>query len=103
MLVVHHAKTFLCCARNAPKYHYSRLHGARVVAQPIQDSSAVSITNQAVGVGLPRLRRGEIELSLFPSCRFGPTRVSSSFPFFLHGGRGVRLSGVFESALKRWV
>jgi len=31
-----------------------------VVAQPIQDMSAVSITDKTVGIRLPRLRRGAI-------------------------------------------
>jgi hypothetical protein len=46
-------------ARNAPKCHYSRLYCAGVfvpvVAQPIQDLSAVSITHKTMGIGLPRL------------------------------------------------
>ena len=51
-------------ARNAPKCHYSRLYRAggivRVVAQPIQDMSAVSITHKTVGIRLPRLWCGAI-------------------------------------------
>jgi hypothetical protein len=51
-------------ARNAPKCHYSRLYRAGVfvfvVAQPIQDMSAVSITHKTVGIRLPRLRCGAI-------------------------------------------
>jgi len=47
-------------ARNAPKCHYSRLYRAGVfvpvVAQPIQDMSALSIKDKTVGIGLPRLR-----------------------------------------------
>jgi hypothetical protein len=47
-------------ARSVPKRHYSRLYRAGVfvfvVAQPIQDLSAVSITDKTVGIGLPRLR-----------------------------------------------
>jgi hypothetical protein len=50
--------------RNVPKYRYSRLHGTGlfvfVVAEPIQDLSAVSITDKTVGIGLPRLRYGAI-------------------------------------------
>src|SRR5215510_1852305 len=49
-------------ARNAPNPHSSRHRRAGVfvplVAQPIQDMSAVSITAKAVGIGLPRLRGG---------------------------------------------
>ena len=49
-------------ARNAPKCHHSRLYRASifvsVVAEPIQDLSAVSITDETVGIGLPRLRYG---------------------------------------------
>jgi hypothetical protein len=62
MLVVHHVKNRCLAAlapRNAPKRHYSRLHRAGVVvfvvAQPIQDLSAVSITDKTVGIRLPRL------------------------------------------------
>src|SRR5262245_34804812 len=61
---------FWCCglagkaARNAPKCHYSRLYRAgvfvSVVAQPIQDMSAVSVTYKTVGNRLPRLRCGAI-------------------------------------------
>jgi hypothetical protein len=67
LLVVHHIKTVFCCnlaARNAPKCHSSRLCRAGVfvpvVARPIQDMSAVSITHKTVGIGLPRLRCGAI-------------------------------------------
>ena len=61
LLVVHRAKILrLRVARNAPEHHYSRLHRAGVVifvvAQQVQDLSALSITNQTVGVGLSRLR-----------------------------------------------
>jgi hypothetical protein len=50
---------------NAPRWHYSRLYRASVfipvVAQPIQDISTVSITDQTVAIGLPRLWCGAIE------------------------------------------
>jgi hypothetical protein len=43
-------------ARNAPKCHYSSFYRAGVfvplVAQPIQDLSAVSITHKTVGIDL---------------------------------------------------
>jgi hypothetical protein len=66
LLVVHHTKTLFCvaasqekAARNDPKCHYSGLYRSGVfalmVAQPIQDVSALSITHKAVGVRLPRL------------------------------------------------
>jgi hypothetical protein len=63
LVVVHHVKTrFVAAARNVPKRRCSRLHRARIVvplvAQPIQDLSAVSITHKTVGVRLPRLRCG---------------------------------------------
>ena len=49
-------------ARNAPKRHSSRLRRAgvfaAVVAQPMEDLSAVSITDKTVGIRLSRLRRG---------------------------------------------
>jgi len=52
--------------RNDPKCQYSRLYRAGVcvpvVAQPIQDMSALSITHKTVGIGLPRLRCGAIGL-----------------------------------------
>jgi hypothetical protein len=45
--------------RNAPKRHYSSLYRAGffvfVVAEPIQDLSAVSISHKTVGVRLPCL------------------------------------------------
>src|SRR5215468_12265939 len=51
-------------ARNAPKSHYYRFYHvgvfAAVVAQPIQDLSAVSITDKTVGNCLPRLRCGAV-------------------------------------------
>jgi len=51
-------------ARNAPKWHYSRLCRAGivvpVVARPIQDMSEVSITDKTVGIRLPRLWCGAI-------------------------------------------
>src|SRR5262249_19040001 len=70
-LVVHYTKIFFCCnlarktvARNAPKRHYSRLYGAgvvvSVVAHPIQDMSAVSITHKTVRIRLPRLWCGAV-------------------------------------------
>jgi hypothetical protein len=66
LLVVPLSKTFLCCdlagkkaARNDPECHYSRLYRAGVfvpvVAQQVQDMSALSITHKTVGVRLPRL------------------------------------------------
>ena len=49
-----------------PKRHSSRLCRAGVfvfvVAQPVQDLSAVSITHKAVGIRLPRLWCGAIGL-----------------------------------------
>jgi len=52
----------VCRARNVPKSSYSRLYHAGVfvlvVAQQIQDMSAVSLTHKAVGVYLSRLRCG---------------------------------------------
>jgi len=46
-------------ARNIPKRNYFVFTALAVfvlvVAQPIKDLSAVSITHQAVGIGLPRL------------------------------------------------
>ena len=70
-LVVHYTKIFFCCnlarktaARNAPKCHYSRLHRAGVfvpvVAHPIQNMSAVSITHKTVGNRLPCLWCGAV-------------------------------------------
>jgi hypothetical protein len=61
-------------ARNAPKCHYSRLNcgGAfvrRMVAQPIQDLSAV--THKTVGIRLPCLRCGAIGLSVLRSTKTG--------------------------------
>ena len=51
-------------ARNAPKSHYYRFYHvgvfAAVVAQPIQDMSAMSITHKTVGGGLPCLRCGAV-------------------------------------------
>jgi hypothetical protein len=45
--------------RNVPKCRYSRLYRVGnivfMVAQPIQDLSAVSITHKTVGIRLPRL------------------------------------------------
>jgi hypothetical protein len=35
------------------------------VAQPIQDLSALSITDQTVGIGLPRLRCGTMAVSTY--------------------------------------
>jgi hypothetical protein len=56
---------------------------APVVAQPIQDLSAVSITHKTVGIRLPRLWCGAVGLSL---ARLRITKTgSSSFPF-VHGG-----------------
>jgi len=65
LLVGHHTKSLFCVVAwqekgaNAPKWHYSRLYRASVfipvVAEPIQDISTVSITDQTVGIGLPRL------------------------------------------------
>jgi hypothetical protein len=71
LLVVHRTKSLFCvaawqekAARNDPERHSSRLCRAGVfvpvVAQPIQDMSAVSITHKTVGIGLPRLRCGAI-------------------------------------------
>jgi hypothetical protein len=58
-LLVVHIKTHFCRARNVPKSSYSRLHSAGivvfVVAQPIQNMSAVSITHKTLGIRLPRL------------------------------------------------
>jgi hypothetical protein len=69
-------------ARNAPKCHHSRLNRAGVfvpvVAQPIQDMSAVSIAHKTVGIRLPRLRCGAIGLVCFRPADH-PKRVSSSF------------------------
>jgi hypothetical protein len=51
-------------ARNDPKCHHPRVYRAGlfvfVVAQQVQDMSAVSITDKTVGIGLPRLRYGAI-------------------------------------------
>jgi hypothetical protein len=69
-----------------------------MVAQPIQDMSAVSITHKTVGVRLPRLWCGAIGLAV-SACGSLKTGI---FPFpFVHGGGGwLRRSGVFESAMK---
>ena len=87
--------------RNDPKCHHSRLYRAvfvPMVAQPIQDLSAVSITDKTVGIRLPHLWCGA---GLVPALRNHSKRVSSSFFPFVHGGSGwLRRSGVFESAKK---
>jgi len=88
-------------ARSAPKSHFSRFCRADifvlVVAQSIQDMSAVSITDKTVGIRLPRLRRGA---GLVHRSADRPRGVFFILPF-VHDGAGVRLSGVFESARKR--
>src|SRR5262245_908632 len=70
LLVVHHTRLSVLrsgrekAARNAPKSHYYRFYHAgvfaAVVAKPIQDMSAVSITDKTVGIRLPRLWCGAI-------------------------------------------
>ena len=65
LLVVHHTKTRCVAAwREKGGSQCSKLHSSRlcraglfvhVVAQPIQDMSAVSITYKTLGIGLPRL------------------------------------------------
>jgi hypothetical protein len=91
-------------ARNAPKCHYSRLYRAGVfvpvVAQPIQDMSAVSITPKTVGVRLPRLWCGAGGL-VCPVVRITQKRVSSSFfPLYVVAWRAT-VGGVFDPRRKR--
>jgi hypothetical protein len=70
-----------------------------VVARPIQDMSAVSITDKTVGVCLPRLWCGAIGLVCFgPSDH--PKQVSFFILPFVYGGVGPGRSVVFESAMK---
>jgi hypothetical protein len=58
---------------------------AFVVAQPIQDLSAVSITDKTVGIHLPRLWCGAVGLVCFGTANH-PKRVSSSFsPLYMVG------------------
>jgi hypothetical protein len=72
-------------ARNAPKCHYYRVYGAGVVipvvAQPIQDMSALSVKNKTVGVCLPRVWCGAIGWR---------TKLSIKFPLaFSVKGRSI--------------
>src|SRR5262245_659203 len=92
----------VCRARNVPKSSYSRLYHAGVfvlvVAQQIQDMSAVSLTHKAVGVYLSRLRCGAG--LVWPGLRITPTGVIF-FPSLVHNlymavGR-LWHRGIFES------
>jgi len=71
-----------------------------VVAQPIQDLSALSITYKTVGIHLPGMWCGAIGLVCRGPADHPKTGVFPFFPF-VHGGagRGGR-SEVFESAMK---
>jgi hypothetical protein len=99
-LVVHRAKTlWLPTSRNVPKRHYYRLYRAgvviSVVAQQIQDMSAMSITHKTVGIGLPRLWCGTIALHCSVPADHQKRCLLRS-PFCTWRGR----IGVFESARK---
>jgi hypothetical protein len=71
-----------------------------VVARPIQDLSAVSITRKTVGIGLPRLWCGAIGLvsSALRISQNGCLLYSS--PLYMRGLGWLRHSVVFESAMK---
>jgi hypothetical protein len=90
-------------ARNAPKCHCSSFYRAGVVvfvvAQPIQDLSAVSITHKTVGIRLPRLRCGAIRWFV-PALQIIQNSCLLDSPFVMVVVGGWGRSGVFESAKK---
>jgi hypothetical protein len=57
---------------------FTALASSFVVAQPIQDMSAVSITDKTVGVRLPRLRRGAIGWRTKLPMKFHPVQIWST-------------------------
>jgi hypothetical protein len=56
---------------------FTALASSFVVAQPIQDMSAVSIT-KTVGIGLPRLRDGAIGWRIKLPMKFHPVQIWST-------------------------
>jgi hypothetical protein len=80
LLVVHRVKTlWLRLARNDRKRHYPRCRAGVVVfvvAQQVQDLSAVSFAHKTVGIRLPRLRCGA---GLVPALRISGSSKTGVF------------------------